>query len=75
MACKAMPAGSEVVSVTHGDADGERYAEVIQEKAVEASLPFRVHRPESVKDWNDVLKASESRIAFFSCWPVNVFLG
>ena len=29
-ACKAMAAGSEVVSVTHGDAEGERYAEVIQ---------------------------------------------
>ena len=52
-----MPAGSEVVSVTHGDAEGERYSEVIREKAVVASLPFRVHRPDGVKDWNDVLKA------------------
>jgi Toprim-like/Protein of unknown function (DUF3991) len=64
-ACKAMPVGSEVVSVTHGDAEGERYAEVIREKATEASLPFRVHRPQGVKDWNDVLKAAEPGLYSF----------
>jgi len=64
-ACKAMPAGSEVVSVTHGDCEGARYAEVIREMAAEASLPFRAHRPEGVKDWNDVLKASEGGLPSF----------
>ena len=64
-ACEAMPAGSEVVSITHGDAEGERYAEVIRERAVAASLPFRVHRLEGVKDWNDVLKASEPGVHSF----------
>jgi hypothetical protein len=64
-ACKAMPAGSAVVSVTHGDPEGERYAEVIREMAGEASLPFHVHRPDGVKDWNDVLKASDRRLHSF----------
>src|SRR3984957_1073589 len=41
-ACKSMAADSEVVSVTHGDAEGERYAEVIREKAGEGSLPLHV---------------------------------
>ena len=54
-ACKAMPARSEVVSITHADADGERYAAVIEEMAGAASLPFRTHHPEVVKDWNDAL--------------------
>jgi hypothetical protein len=57
-ACKAMPAGSEVVSITHADADGERYASVLEEMAAAASLPFRIHRPEAVKDWNDALIAT-----------------
>jgi hypothetical protein len=61
-----MPAGSEVISVTHGDGEGERYAEVIREKAVEASLAFRVHRPDGVKDWNDVLKVAEAGSGFFA---------
>jgi hypothetical protein len=47
-----MPAGSEVVSITHADPEGERYAEVIRDKAVEAlvaaSLPFRVQPARSV---------------------------
>jgi Toprim-like len=64
-ACKAMPAGSEVVSVTHADPEGERYAEVVREMAAAASLPFRVHRPDAVKDWNDVLKASDQRLHSF----------
>jgi hypothetical protein len=51
-ACVGM---AEVVSITHADAEGERYAAVIKEAA--ASLPFRIHRPAGVKDWNDVLKA------------------
>ena len=54
-ACNGMPTGSEVVGITHGDGDGERYALVIEEMARAASLPFRVHRPEVVKDWNDAL--------------------
>jgi hypothetical protein len=58
-ACKALPAGSEVVSITHSDADGERYAAVIAEMAQAVSLPFRIHRPDGVKDWNDVLKGPD----------------
>jgi len=65
LACKAMPIGAEVVSVTHADADGERYAVVIREIADAASLPFRIHRPEHVKDWNDVLKAPKSGLHSF----------
>ena len=64
-ACKAMAAGSEVISVTHSDPEGERYAEVIREKTTEASLPFHVHRPDGVKDWNDVLKALEPGLHSF----------
>lgn len=56
-ACKAMSAGSEVVTITHDDFDGERYASIIKEMAVQVSLPFSIHRPEGVKDWNDALKA------------------
>ena len=56
-ACRAMPAGSEVISITHPDPDGERYSAVIAEMAAAASVPFRVHRPEGVKDWNDALQA------------------
>jgi hypothetical protein len=39
-ACKAMPEGSGVVSVTHSDPEGERCAEVIREMATEAFLPL-----------------------------------
>jgi hypothetical protein len=59
--CHGMPPGSEIVCITHPDADGERYAEVIQECA--GSLLFRVHRPSGVKDWNDVL-TSEGGLHF-----------
>lgn len=47
------PKQPEVASVTHANADGERYAGVIREIADAASLPFRIHRPEYVKDWNN----------------------
>ncbi|MCA2971462.1 MAG: DUF3991 and TOPRIM domain-containing protein [Brevundimonas sp.] len=53
--CRRMPPGSEIVSITHPDAEGERYNEVIPLAA--GSLPFRVHRPDGVKDWNDALRA------------------
>lgn len=54
--CQAMPPGSEVVGITHPDPDGERYAEAITAAAAAAGLPFRNHRPEFVKDWNDDLR-------------------
>jgi hypothetical protein len=60
-----MPAGSEVVSITHADADGERYAAVIEEMATAASLPFRIHLPEAVKDWNDALTAPDTTLHSF----------
>ena len=56
-ACKALSAGSEVVTITHDDFDGKRYASVIKEMAIEAFLACSFHRPEGVKDWNDALKA------------------
>jgi hypothetical protein len=64
-ACQAMAADSEVVSITHGDAEGDRYAGVIAEMASAASLPFRIHRPEDIKDWNDVLTGSDPRLHSF----------
>lgn len=56
--CRRMPGGSEIVCITHPDPDGERYAEVIREAA--GPLPFLIHRPDGVKDWNDALKAQNS---------------
>lgn len=57
-ACRGMPEGSEIVCITHPDPDGERYAEVIRLAA--GFLPFRIHRPDGVKDWNDALRAQAS---------------
>jgi hypothetical protein len=55
-ACRDMPAAdSQVICITHGDAEGERYAEAIRQCS---PLPVRIHRPENVKDWNDVLRAT-----------------
>jgi Toprim-like/Protein of unknown function (DUF3991) len=62
-ACRELPPGAEVVSITHADADGDRYAAVIEEAA--ASLPFRLHRPSGVKDWNDVLRSMAPGLHFF----------
>ncbi len=53
-AIAGLPAGSEVVCITHADPSGDEYAEVIR---AASPLPFRMHRPEGVKDWNDVLMA------------------
>jgi hypothetical protein len=56
-ACRDMPAvDSQVICITHGDAEGERYAEAIRQCS---PLPVRIHRPENVKDWNDVLRATD----------------
>jgi hypothetical protein len=65
--CKGMLAGAEVISITHADANGESYAVVIAECAAAASLPFRIHRPSGVKDWNDFIQASN--IASSSSFP------
>ena len=43
-----------VTCITHSDKDGEHFASVIREAA--GSLPFSIHRPEAVKDWNDELR-------------------
>jgi hypothetical protein len=46
-----------VVCITHPDKDGDYFASVIREAA--GSLPFSIHRPETVKDWNDELRRLE----------------
>lgn len=57
-ACKAMPAGAEVLCITHPDDAGYQYEQIIQEAA--ATMPFRTHRPTGVKDWNDFLRTQSS---------------
>ena len=53
--CSELPAGAEVVCITHADKSGDDYAGVIRSAS---SLPFRLHRPSGVKDWNDVLTSA-----------------
>jgi hypothetical protein len=65
-AIAALPPGAEVVCITHDDADGNRYAEVIRE--VSLAGRFRLHRPSAVKDWNDVL-TSEGGLHSFPAGP------
>ncbi len=60
--CRELPEGSEVVCITHPDKDGDAYAAVIAECA--SSLPFRIHRPDKVKDWNDFLQSKSGLHSF-----------
>lgn len=63
--CRGLPEGSEVVCITHPDANGKRYAEIILSAA--GPLPFRLHQPSGVKDWNDYLQ--QARVSRLHSFP------
>ena len=58
-AAARMPSGSEVVSAMDNDKPGRELAEVVRNATAltgRADLRFRIHEPEGLKDWNDVLR-------------------
>ncbi len=54
-----LPPGAEVVAAFDNDDDGRRYAELVRQTVIETArddLRLIPHAPDSVNDWNDVLR-------------------